>query len=178
MSSLARCLVTVLGLATATGMWADYLPRVGPPPLRFGSVTRAARTNVVLPPLVMADAPPAPPSEASAPKAGLVETNRPSPAVAEGTGDLWNGLLAAPESSEPRPPLAPPPEPTPTPTPPPIEAGNSGLTPQMLLALFDLSPGRTNRLGTTIVLPGSLFQPPMAAPVPSSSATYSTPWAP
>jgi hypothetical protein len=177
MSSLTRCLVTVLGLATAAGMWADYLPRVGPAPLRFGSVTRVAGTNVVLPPLAMADAPPAHPPEASGPKATLAETNRPSPVVAERGGDLWGVLLAAPGSSEPRPPLAPAPDPAPppTPTPPPVDLGNGGLTPQMLLTLFDLSAGRTNKPGTTIVLPGSLFQPPIAAPVPSSSATYSTP---
>ncbi len=157
-----------------SGARTDYLPRVGPPPLRFEDSHAANVAAVALPPLDPPEPivtnnmviPPSPPQPAVAPR---TPTNTP-PAQAE---------VAGPAANNPPAPLPPgPPNPMGGGPNSGAPMGGPGLTPQMFVPFFSPQPGGTNGPGginAAVVVPPDFFRPPTPGPAASSTVSYSTP---
>ena len=149
-------LVLVTG-APGTLVGGDYLPKVGPPPLRFEAPPGPDTRHYVLPPL---DNPPAladaaaktnsPPAPEPAPLSVTNEPPAPAPAEAPlvlNAVPVWPPHIG---------PIAPPETP---------------LSPQMFLHYFSRGTGSNGPAGSVLV-PMNFLPPLPLLPAPSSSAAY------
>ena len=140
-----------------------YLPAVGPPPLRFFTV----------PPRKLAELPPLSTSSGLKTNQDLHEVSGPMPMALDATSTTaTNTLLQSSQvianvtilgdSALQEPSLVP------------TDVTTDELTTQTLMQFFRAKSGTTNHSGTGISLPFG-FVPPRPNPVPSSSATYTSP---
>ena len=139
-----------------------YLPAVGPPPLRFAA-----------PPRKLAELPPLSTSSGLTTNQDLPEVSDPMPRALDATStNATNTLLQPPQvianvtilgDSVLQ-------EPSVVPT----DVTTDELTTQTLMKFFLAKSATTNHAGTGILLPFG-FVPPRPNPVPSSSATYTSP---
>jgi hypothetical protein len=141
----------------------DYLPVVGPPPLRFEALPSPSTVRFDLPPLESAPA-----TVATNKVAVVVAKTNPPPAPLE--------VVAPPPTPAPAVPPAESPAETAAISPPkasiaPFATPDAPLYyPQMFLQYFTHGAG-TNTPGASVVVPMS-FLPPVPLVPPSSSATY------
>ncbi len=179
------CAVVCHGLFVPGATASGYLPRTGPVPLRFESEATPP-PPLVLPPLLMEDAPPAPVVESAAvtpPPENLGPAPLPTPPSAGET----NSIVATPETpptdasaatldqlfggakSNP----AALPEPTPSPATQATTASEMlVVTPQMLIEYFKpQAAGTPQAAGVSAFVPVG-FAPPTSGTAPASQATY------
>ncbi len=196
MGRFAMLILVFASMAQAAEGVSPYLPKVGPPPLRFQPAPRSVAL-LKLPPLAMAD--PTPPVAVPPAQPTPAPSHLPAPTNAEEAApDLWDMFGAdsaiptpdppvtasPPQPAGTAPPAAPPPPAPPGPPPPPDPAGTAppaeppplNVTPQMLVKFFNQQPGASNRTGVEFLAPPSFFKPAIPpGGSPSSTATYTTP---
>ncbi|MBI4326260.1 MAG: hypothetical protein HY674_13495 [Chloroflexi bacterium] len=145
------CAASWIAIKLSVAAGSGYLAVIGPKPLHFQTPATLVRESVVLPPLVMREEEPA-----------TLKESQPFPPVPPLPPPV--PLAVKPESV-----LAPVTNEIPAST----GTDTNMLTPQMLLRFFSQNPASTNRTGAAVFVPAG-FAPAQAAPIPSSSATYST----
>ena len=173
MGRFAMLILVFASMAQAAEGVSPYLPKVGPPPLRFQPAPRSVAL-LKLPPLAMAD--PTPPVAVPPAQPTPAPSHLPAPTNAEEAApDLWDMFGADSAIPTPDPPVtASPPEPAGTA--PPAEPPPLNVTPQMLVKFFNQQPGASNRTGVEFLAPPSFFKPAIPpGGSPSSTATYTTP---
>ena len=144
------CAVSLIVIRLSVAAGSGYLPVIGPKPLHFQTPADLVGEKVVLPPLVMREEEPATLKE-NEPQAAVAPSPPPVPLAVK------TELAQAPVTNE---------------IPPSSGTDTNILTPQMLLRFFSQNPASTNRTGPAVFVPAG-FAPAQAAPIPSSSATYS-----
>jgi hypothetical protein len=154
------CMVALL-MAIPAASLADYLPTIGPAPLRFGSLPNAPVSGGLLLSLVAEPSPAAIPETAA--NAATNATTIPpmiqlepvvtvvnSPGGVE-TNDVTKELMPSVSFPE-----------------------ANFMTPQTVLPFFQKKPGATNEVEPTVITP-VMFIPPTRVQRSPSKATYSTP---
>lgn len=158
--------IPLAGLVAMNANGGGYLSIVGPAPLRFETVAAYMR-SFPMPALAMDNSRPA----MSAVDTSLSLTNSTPPLQTGSTSATTNNAAATILSAQSQEPLAVPQEAfdamfsdSPTAVAPVV-------TPQMLVEYFRPTPGTTNGVGITVVVPGDVgFTPPGTRP--SSQAIY------
>lgn len=145
------CAASLIAIELSVAAGSGYLPVIGPKPLHFQTPANLVSEKVVLPPLVMREEEPATLQE-NQPQAPVPPAPPPVPLAVK------TESVQAPVTNE-----------------MPASSGTDTnmLTPQMLLRFFSQNPASTNRTGPAVFVPAG-FAPAQGAPIPSSSATYST----